>query len=167
MNALWWWATGLSGLGVVGLVLAFFFANAAFWLIVNGFMWFFRTRIGFGIVVGVSVWYGASWYQSHIDTKAFEAEKAAFKAAQVKRDADIRKDAEVFVRRQIADEFMAQQESNDALANFTKALDPAGVCRIGADAPKLRLLTSAGRSQSADHHRMRKAAPKKVISRDR
>ncbi len=137
MTALWWWITGLGSLGIIGLVLAFFFANAVFWMILKGLAWFYRTRIGF--------------------------EKATFKAAQAQRDKDIHQDAKVFVLKQIADDYMAQQDSDYELAQFKAALNPADVCHIGADAPKLRLLTSAGRSQRADHNRVRKAAPKKVV----
>ncbi len=163
MTALWWWITGLGSLGIIGLVLAFFFANAVFWMILKGLAWFYRTRIGFGIVVGAVMFWGATTYQHHIDTKAFDAEKATFKAAQAQRDKDIHQDAKVFVLKQIADDYMAQQDSDYELAQFKAALNPADVCHIGADAPKLRLLTSAGRSQRADHNRVRKAAPKKVV----
>lgn len=167
MTWLWWAVSALGGLGVIGfIVLAVFFPPLLLtvWKVTSsGFMWFFRTRIGFGIVVGLAVWYGTSWYQHKIDTEACEAEKVAFKAAQKQLASDIKKDAEAFVRKEIADEFMAQQESDDAVAAFKKALDPADVCHIGADAPKLRALTISGRPQNRNHNRVRKAPARKVV----
>ena len=167
MTWLWWAVSALSGVGIIGwIVLAIFappMALAVWKALSSGFMWFFRTRIGFGVVVGFAVWYGTSWYQHKIDTEACEAEKVAFKAAQKQLSSDIAKDAEAFVRKQIADEFMAQQESNDEVADFTKALNPADVCRIGPDAPKLRRLTESGRSQNRDHKGVRKAPARKVV----
>lgn len=165
MNALWWWVTGLSAAGILGLIACFFAANALFWIIVQamakGFMWFFRTRIGFGIVVGVAVWYGTSFYQHRIDTAACEAEKVAFKAAQKQRDKDIEADTKNFTIKQIAEEYVAQQDSDYGVAQFKADLDPAGVCRIGSDAPRLRDIAN-GRSPSGDHKGLRKAPAKKA-----
>lgn len=166
MTALWWWITGLSATGIIGLIALFFAANAMFWIVVQaalkGFMWFFRTRIGFGVVVGVAVWYGTSWYQHSIDVAACEAEKIAFKAAQVQRDKDIDTDAKQFVLKQIADEYMAQQDSDYEVAQFKAALDPAGKCTIGADAPRLRDIANGRRTQGANLKGVRKAPAKKA-----
>lgn len=164
MTWLWWAVSALGGIGIVGIIALAIFAPPmalAVWKIVSeGFMWFFRTRIGFGIVVGLAVWYGTSWYQHHVDVRAFEEEKAAFRAAQKQRDADIQKDAEAFVRKQIADEYMAQMESDNEVSQFKESLDPAGVCRIGDDAPWLRDIANGRRSQGRDHNRVRKAPAK-------
>ncbi len=160
MTWLWWAASALGSLGIIGaIVLAIFFPPMLLvvWKIVsNAFLWFFRTRIGFGIVVGVAVWYGTSWYQHRIDVQACEAEKAAFKVAQKKRDSDIAKDTEQFVRKQIADEYMAQQESDNALAQFkteTHAANPDRKCPVGADAPRLRQLWGQSRGAKSQGHK--------------
>lgn len=170
MTWLWWAVSALGGIGIVGLIALAIFAPPmalAIWkLISSGFLWFFRTRIGFGVVVGVAVWYGTSWYQRHVDVREFEAEKASFKAAQAQRDADIRKDAESFVRKQIADEYMAQMESDDEVSKFKATLDPGRKCPIGDDAPILRRWIEGGKLVGPDHNGMRKAPGKKDVPAD-
>jgi len=162
MTALWWWISGFGTLGIAGLVLAFFFANGVFWMILKGLAWFYRTRLGFGIVVGAAMFWGATTYQHHIDTKAFAAEKAAFKAAQAQRDKDIHQDAKVFALKQIADEYMAQQDSDYEVAQFKAALKPAGKCLIGDDAGWLRDIANGRRPQGRDHNRVREAPAQKA-----
>lgn len=170
MTWLWWAVSALGGVGVVGLIVLAIFAPPmalSIWKIISsGFLWFFRTRIGFGIVVGVAVWYGTSWYQSYIDHQAFEAEKAAFKAAQKQRDKDIDADAKQFVLKQIADEYMAQQES-DYEASQLKASLGNRECPIGDDAAKLRRWIEGGGLVGPDHARVRETAGKKVFPADR
>lgn len=135
------WLIGIAGsVGVIGWIAAAIWAPpiaAAIWKVVSSL---YKTRIGFGAVVGVTVYVVASWYQHQIDEKEYAKRVAEFRAAQVARDETIKKDTEAFVRKQIADEFIAQQESDDALARFQKTLDPAAACRVGADAPRLRAL---------------------------
>lgn len=159
MNWIFWGLTGLASLGVVGLTALAIFAPpmlAVVWKVASEcFLWFFRTRIGFGVVVGIATFYGASWYQHSIDQEAYEREKAAFVAAQKQRDEDIKKDTDAFVRKQIADEFIAQQESNDEVADFKKGLNPALVCRVGSDADRL---SAIGRGvKGGDKQGVRKA----------
>lgn len=162
MTWLWWAVTGLSGAAIGVLIVMFIFAHAAFLLVVQaiakGFMWFFRTRIGFGVVVGAVTWYGTSWYQHHVDTAEFERQTAAFKSAQKERDVGIAKDTEAFVRKQIADEFIAQQDADHEVAQFKadiRAANPSRKCPVGADAPGLRKLWKFGRPSSSDHKGVR------------
>lgn len=144
------WGLGILGsVGVIGWIAAAVFAPPlalAIWNVVRSvFLSVFKTRLGFGAIVGIAVYFGASWYQHRIDEENYAQRTADFRAAQKARDASIRKDAEAFVRKQIADEFIAQQESDYELSKFNQALDPAAACRVGADAPRLRKLWGLGR----------------------
>lgn len=167
MNALWWWITGLSAAGIFGLIVLFFAANALFWVVAHratsAFMLLFRTRIGFGIVVGVAVWWSTSVYQHRIDQQEFDRQSAAFKAQQAQRDKDIAADAEKFVIKQIAEEYAAEKDSEYALDQFKASLNPDRKCLIGDDAAGLRKLVGAGEPVGRNHQRVRKAAAKKGV----
>lgn len=142
-----WWAWGLGiagGLGVVGLIALAIFAPPmalAVWQVVAKFFKdVFATRLGFGIIVGVAVFFGTSFYQAGVDQKRFDQKTAEFRAAQKARDAEIAKDTETFVRKQIAEEKIAEQESQHELDDFKQALPPSNVFRVGDDADSLRAL---------------------------
>lgn len=139
------WALGIAGsLGVVGLIVAAVFAPplaAAIWrAVASVFMKLFNTRLGFGAIVGVVVYLGASWYQHRIDTLACEAKAADFKAAQKARDERIKQETAARVRREMASEAIAQRNSDHALEQFKTTLDSRRACRVGDDAPGLRKL---------------------------
>lgn len=169
MNWLWWTITGLSGVTLLAAIAAAVLAPAALlaaWQAIAPLLLkVFRSRIGLAAIVGIAAFYGASWYQHRLDAAAFAREKAAFIAAQAKRDADIAKDTEDYVRRQIADEYIAQQETQHEVDGFKQALDPAGKCRIGDDAPRLRIIAGTGQSGRADHKGMQQAARKAAGAR--
>lgn len=169
MSALWWWITGLGATGIIALAVLFFAANALFWIVVqkiaSGFMWFFNTRIGFGIVVGMAAWYGTSLYQHHVDQREFDRKTAEFKAQQKQRDSNIAADAKEFVIKQIADEYMAQQESDYEAAQLKTGLSGTG-CPIGDDAPILRRFIEVGGTVGSGHKGLRSIAPKKGVPAD-
>ncbi len=170
MSAAWWWITGLGAAGVIGLIALFFAAHALFLSVteraVKAFMWFFQTRIGFGVLVGAAAWWGTSVYQHHIDQQEFDRKTAAFKAQQAQRDKDIAVDAEKFVLKQIAEEYVAEKDSEYALDQFKAALSPDRKCLIGDDAPGLRRLIDGGETVGRDHQGVRKAPRKKVVPRN-
>lgn len=161
MNWLTLGIAGVSGLGIGAIVVLAIVAPAAFvivWrMIVASFFKMTETRLGVALIVGVAVWLVASFYQEHVDKIAFSKGETEFKAAQAKRDADIAKDTEAFVRKQIADEFIAQQDSDNEVVTFEKQIDGrnnSSVFRVGDDACRLRKLGGLG---CVDYKGVRKA----------
>lgn len=171
MNWITWALLAIGSLGLGGIIALAILAPATLlivWqVIAKLFFKVIETRVGVGALVAVAVWFVASFYQQHVDNEKFEQQKAEFKAAQLKRDADIARDTKLEVEKRLADLYMWEQESDHDVATFKKALpaDPTGCRRVGAAAGWLSALGNGRRLESGNNKRMQPVGKKAARTR--
>lgn len=154
------WAGGIIGsIGIVGLIALAIFAPpiaAAIWKAIMSFInWFWSTRLGVGVMVGIAVYYGAIWYQHRVDEARYAKLTAEFKAAQAKRDKDIAAQTEADVRKKLKEEEDDDAEAAKDAAAIAAEVDPdpadSGVPVGPAVAAKLCHLAGRSCSSGADN----------------
>lgn len=153
------WKVGIwmvSTLGVAGTIALFAVYPAimgSIWRgIINLFGLVLSYRIGCAIVAAVIVGFAVDYARHSHDDKVFAERVAAFEEAQRQRDKTIEADTKLWVTKQIADDFMAEQDGKQDVDSFTKDLPVSNVFRVGDAAPKLRAL--AGLPVSKHHQRV-------------
>lgn len=132
--------------------------------IANLFGWVLSYRAGCALIAAVAVGFAVDYWRHQHDDAVFAKRTAEFEQAQVERDDRIAKSTETLVRKQIADDWMAQQGGEKDVQDFESRLPANDAFRVGADADKLRQIAgeavsgpskslprSAGKGKDAAH----------------
>ena len=155
-----WWI--FATFGIVGIICLWIFAPTAAAMVLKAVVSFFQLafayRIGCALIAAAIAFAIADYHRARVDEADWQAQMAAFNAAQDTRDKQIDADARAAVRKEIDDENAATVQTTNEVKVYEQALPilpPTDtICRVGNDADKLRVIAGAPPSQ----HKLRMPA---------